>query len=162
MTNLKVEKAIAKEYMSNIEAIRIFPGRAAFEIDSTSEHGHRPGLLIKRIRRERTGKSEIEILMMGDYHVESLTYYKKDPETWPSFGDIILTLSQAHELAEKILRLLKTRADEPTQTLLVHVQDMVVSRQTLAEMFRLMLASRSRSRSRAPRRRERPYAKPRR
>jgi hypothetical protein len=74
---LKVEPAIVEEHMPHIEAIRIFPGRAALEIDSTSERGHRPGLLIKRIRRERTGKSEIEIVMMGHYHVEPLTYYRR-------------------------------------------------------------------------------------
>jgi len=100
-----------------------------------------------------TGKPEIEIVMMGDYHVEPLTYYKKAPEAWSSFGDIILTLPQARELAEKILRLLKTPAREPTQTLLQHVQDMTVSRQTLNKMLRIMLASRSRTYSHAPSRR---------
>jgi hypothetical protein len=152
---LKVEPAIAVERVPNVGAIRIFAGQTGLEIDSTTERGHHPSLLVKKIRRESTGRVEIEIVMKGDYHVEPLSYYKTKPETWSTFGEIYLTPAQATELADKIKIVVKARADESTQTLLVHVQDMVVSRQTLTEMFRLMLASRSRSHSRAPSRRRR-------
>jgi hypothetical protein len=150
LTALKVEKAIALEHVPKVDAIRIFAGRTGLEIDSTTERGHRPALLIKKIRRESTGKVEIEIVMMGDYHVEPLTYYKKDPETWPSFADIILTPLQSRELAEKILRLLKAPAREPAQTQLLSVKHWSVR---LYDVKNVITATRSNSRPRSRRRR---------
>ena len=154
MTDLKVEPAIAKDYQK-VQAIRVYPGKLMKEIDSTIESGETPRLIVKKEFSKSRKVEEVSFVFLGPYHIEDLNYFQTDPATWSTFGEIYMTPPQALQLAEKIKRIVKAPAGEPTQTLLVHVQDMVVSRQTLAEMFRLMLTSRSRSRSRAPRRRRR-------
>ena len=154
MTDLKVEPPIAKDHQK-VQAIRVYPGKLMKEIDSTTESGETPSLMVKKEFSEKRKADEVSLVFKGLYHIEDLNYYEKDPATWSTWGEIYLTPAQALQLAEKIKHIAKAPAGEPGQTVLVKVADMVVSRQTLTEMFRLMLASRSRSHSRTPRRRRR-------
>ena len=155
MTDLKVEPAIARE-PQKVQAIRIYPSKVMLkEIDSSVERGEKPGLIVKKEFSEKRKAEEVSLVFTGPYHIEDLNYFQTDPATWHTFGEIYMTPAQALQLAEKIKRIVRAPAGEPTQMLLQHVTDMTVSRQTLNEVLRIMGASRSRSHSRAPSRRRR-------
>lgn len=97
---LRVEKALKRDFVK-VEAIRVYLPELRKEIDQTVESGEAPELLIKRTVRQKTGKSEIEIVFMGssrDRHVEDLRYYQKNPDKWRTWGLIVLTLEQAEKL----------------------------------------------------------------
>jgi len=150
LTDLKVEPAIARE-PQKVQAIRIYPSKLMLkEIDSSVERGEKPGLIVKKEFSKKRKVEEVSLVFTGPYHIEDLNYFQTDPATWTTFGEIYMTPTQALQLAEKIKRIVKAPAGEPTQMLLQHVADMTVSRQALNEMLRIMIASRSPSRSRAP------------
>jgi hypothetical protein len=154
LTDLKVEPAIARDHQK-VQAIRVYPGKLMKEIDSTIESGETPRLIVKKEFSKSRKVEEVSLVFLGPYHIEDLNYFQTDPATWSTFGEIYMTPPQALQLAEKIKRIVKAPAGEPTQMLLQHVQDMSFSRQTLNKMLRIILASRSPSRSHARSRRRR-------
>ena len=99
---IKVERAIKKR-TQDVEAIRVYLTEFNANINSTTERGESPTLLVKRTIREKTGKPEIEIVFMGsekDRHVEKL--YAKNPQDWKSFGHIVLSIPQAKRFQQII------------------------------------------------------------
>lgn len=101
---LRVEKPLKKE-LANVEAIRIYLPELMKEIDQTVEKGENPKLLIKRTRRQKTGKREIEVVFMGstkERHVEDLSYFEKNPKNWTTWGLIALTPEQAKALIKAL------------------------------------------------------------
>lgn len=93
---LRVERAIKKRY-ANVEAIRVYLPELKKNVNQTVESGEIPKLLIKRTKRQKTGMPEIEIVFVGsmrDRHVEDLKYYEKHPETWTTWGELVLTPKQ--------------------------------------------------------------------
>ena len=155
MTPLKVEPAIARDYQK-VQAIRVYPGKVLKkEIDSTTESGETPSLMVKKEFSEKRKAEEVSLVFKGLYHIEDLNYYEKDPATWSTWGEIYLTPAQALQLAEKIKHIAKAPAGEPGQTVLVKVANMTVSRERLSEMVRMIGLSRSPSPSRARSRRRR-------
>jgi len=99
---IKVEKPIRKEIL-NVEAIRVYIPELMKEVDSTVESGEHPKLLVKSIIRRKTGNKEVEIVFLGkkeERHIEDLFYYNSDPNTWKTWGIIVLTIQQAKGLKE--------------------------------------------------------------
>jgi hypothetical protein len=154
LTALKVEPPIAKDHQK-VEAIRVYPGKLMKEIDSTTESGETPGLIVKKEFSKSRKVEEVSLVFIGPYHIEDLDHFQKDPATWSTFGEIYMTPAQALQLADKIKTITKARAKEPAQAVLIHVQDMIVSRRALNQLTRMTLPSRPRSRSRARSRRRR-------
>lgn len=100
--HIKVERAIKKR-IQKVEAIRLYLTEFMANINSTVERGEHPYLLIKRTIREKTGKSEIEIVFMGsekNRHVEKL--YAKNPKDWKSFGHIVLSIPQTQSFLKAL------------------------------------------------------------
>ena len=102
MSDIKVEKALWSQTVSDIGAIRCYCKHRKFAIDCTVESGEHPRLKIKRTNRKKTGEPEVEIVFLGEHHDETHTYYKKDPKYWTSFGFIAVTPAKAREIASVI------------------------------------------------------------
>lgn len=101
MSKIKVVPAI-KRYLIDIDAIRIYLPEIKKEVDCTRESGEKPRILVKLTNR---GAGEVEIVFLGNFHVEDLCYYRKDPKTWVSRGFIVLNLDQLHQLVDSLLDL---------------------------------------------------------
>jgi hypothetical protein len=100
MADIKVEKALWKRTVEGIGAIRCWCGHRKFEMNCTVERGDTPKLLIKRTNREKTGEPEVEVVFLGPHRDEDHTYYKKDPATWRTFGNIVVTPTKAREVGQ--------------------------------------------------------------
>jgi len=127
LSPLKVEPAIAKDHQK-VQAIRVYPGKLMKEIDSTIESGETPRLIVKKEFSKSRKVEEVSLVFLGPYHIEDLNYFQTDPATWPTFGEIYMTLVQAADLADKIKRILNAPAREPVQMLL-KIQNMTVRRE---------------------------------
>jgi hypothetical protein len=120
LNDLKVEKAIREEVVSGVGAIYcycghirfqmadIVPGGEApapgFQMASTVERGEAPKLKVKRTTRGKTGAPEVEIVFKGQHHHENLSYYRKDPAKWDTFGNMVMTPEKARELGNALIR----------------------------------------------------------
>ena len=106
---LKVEKPVKKTFCK-VEAIRVYLPELMKEINQCTERDEYPNLLVKSTVRSKTKAKEIELVFMGtpmDRHIETLNYYKKPPSQWITWGEIVLSPSQALDLANNLLLLLK-------------------------------------------------------
>ena len=104
---LRVERPLDKE-LANVEAIRVYLPELMKEVNQTVERGETPKLLIKRTERQKTEKSEIEVVFMGSMrnrHVEDLTYYEKHPKEWVTWGEIVLTPEQVKAFIKALQRM---------------------------------------------------------
>ena len=101
--SIKVEKPIKKRYI-DVKAIRVYIAELMKNINSTIERGETPYLLIKKAYSPKREVNEIEIVFMGSKqkHIEELTYFKKHPSQWPSWGEIVLSLKQARDFIENL------------------------------------------------------------
>ena len=97
---MKVEEPISRKVF-DVEAIRIYLPELMKEVNSTTERDERPQLFLKTTKREKTGENELEIVFLGkpkDRHIEKLNYYKKKPEDWTTWGNIVLNPKQVKAL----------------------------------------------------------------
>lgn len=107
---IKVEKPIEKRY-TDVKAIRVYIAELMKNINSTIERGENPYLLIKKAHSLKRGVNEIEIVFMGskEKHIEELTYFKKHPKDWTSWGEIVLSTEQAEEFIEALKAVLEAK-----------------------------------------------------
>lgn len=110
----KVEEFIQRKFMK-VKGIRLYPKikGTIYNVNSTVERKEKPTLLSKLAWSHSRDQLEIEIVFMGQYHVEELAYFKKPPDQWSSWGEIVLSLDQALEL-EKILHKLLFEEEKVT------------------------------------------------
>ena len=104
---LRVERPLEKE-LANVEAIRVYLPELMKEVNQTVERGETPKLLIKRTKRQKTEKPEVEVVFMGsirERHVEDLTYYEKHPKDWVTWGEIVLTPEQVKAFVKVLQRM---------------------------------------------------------
>lgn len=101
---IKVLKAIKKDYIP-CKCISLYPSRLEFMLYSSIEKDEYPNLLIKRVWNDRLKTMEIEVVFLGDYHLEKPTHFKKPKSEWVSFGALILSPQQARQLGELLIKL---------------------------------------------------------
>lgn len=109
LARIKVEKAIGKGYI-DAKAIRVYVSELMKEVNSTIERGEKPRLLIKKTFSPKRGVNEFEFVFMGtesERHIEELTYFKKNPETWKTWGEIVLSPDEVEDLIKLLQDLLK-------------------------------------------------------
>ena len=115
---LRVETAIKKRLV-DVEAIRATIPEMLVQINSCTERGEHPKLLIKLIRREKTGKLEIELVFYGgekERHVEKLSYYEKHPSKWVTFGEIVLTIEETKKCVKFLNEIIRKAEGQKTLT----------------------------------------------
>ena len=105
---MNVLKAIKKGVVK-VKAIRLFPTRPLLFIDSRTDSGEKPTLLVKSTRNEKRGCYEVEIVFLGDYHVAEpdARPHVKPYKDWLSFGLIVLSLEEAKELMKILERVVE-------------------------------------------------------
>jgi len=105
---LNVLKAI-KKGLVKVKAIRLFPTKPLLFIDSRTETGEKPTLLVKSIHNEKRGCHEVEIVFLGGYHIAEpdARPHIKPYKDWLSFGLIILSLDEAKELTKVLERVVE-------------------------------------------------------
>lgn len=101
---IKVLKAIEKGYVP-CKCISLYPSRLEFMLYSSVERDEAPKLLIKRVRNDRLKTMEIEVVFLGEYHLEKPVHFKKPRNQWVSFGALILSPQQARQLGEFLIKL---------------------------------------------------------
>lgn len=91
---IRVRKSLKEGYV-RCTAIKLYPSCSKEIVYSSIEKNEEPKLLVKRVWNERLKVFEIEVVFLGDYHVEKLTYNKKPKLEWISFAEFILTPEEA-------------------------------------------------------------------
>lgn len=97
----KIDEVIARETV-DAKAIRVYTGQLMKEVDSSKERGENPHLYIQRTYNEKRRLPEIQIVLMGKHHIEDLNYFNSDPKKWKSFGEIVLSVEDAEQFADKL------------------------------------------------------------
>lgn len=95
----KLDKVIARGEVG-AKAIRLYSGKLMKNINSSIERGENPFLYIQSTYNAKRGITEIQIVLMGDHHIEDLNYPRSDPTRWKSFGHIVLSRDQAEKMIE--------------------------------------------------------------
>ena len=109
LAKMKVEPAIGKGYI-DVKAIRVYLSELMKEVNSTIERGEKPRLLIKKTYSPKRGVNEFEFVFMGtesERHIEELTYFKKHPKTWRTWGEIVLSPVEVEDFIKLLQDLLK-------------------------------------------------------
>jgi hypothetical protein len=109
LASIKVERAIGKGYI-DVKAIRVYLSELMKEINSTIERGEKPRLLVKKTYSSKRGVNEFEFVFIGtesERHLEELTYFKKHPKTWTTWGEIVLSPEEVKGLIKLLQDLLK-------------------------------------------------------
>lgn len=105
---MRVEPAIKKKFI-DVQAIRCTIPEMQQQLNSCVERGESPKLLIKLIRREKTGKLEVEMVFYAsakERHIEKLSYYEKHPSEWLTIGEIVLTPKETEECVTFLQRII--------------------------------------------------------
>jgi hypothetical protein len=87
-----------------VKSVRVWIREVETEANSTIMRNHNPFIMVKRINTDWFGK-EIEIVLAGDYHLEKLSYYRKNPSEWQTMGAIYLTIPEAIKLSTMLMNL---------------------------------------------------------
>ena len=105
---MNVLKAI-KKGLVNVKAIRLFPTRPLLFIDSRTDTGEKPTLLVKSTHNQKRGCHEVEIVFLGGYHVAEpdARPHVKPYKDWLSFGLIVLSVDGAKELIQVLERVVE-------------------------------------------------------
>lgn len=112
----KIDKVMARESV-DVKAIRIYTGKLMKEIDSSTERGENPHIYIQRTYNEKRRLPEIQIVLMGEHHIEPLFYFTGDPRTWRSFGAIVLSEDAAGEFLNKLRKIVPIPVNEAKELL---------------------------------------------
>jgi len=106
--SMNVLKAI-KKGLVKVKAIRLFPTRPLLFIDSRTETGEKPTLLVKSTHNKKRGCHEVEIVFLGGYHVAEpdARPHVKPYKDWLSFGLVVLSLEEARELTKVLERVVE-------------------------------------------------------
>ena len=114
MHSPKLDKAIAQSRIP-IKAARFFSGKLLKEIAASIEHGETPELFLTKTWNEKRCLWEVQIITIAPQHrIEQVSYATKDPKTWRSIGQIVMTPEQAMKMAFE----LKTIAAAPTKAIM--------------------------------------------
>ncbi len=97
----RVDKVLAREGV-DAKAIRLYSGKLMKNINSSIERGEEPFLYIQATYNDKRRIPEIQIVLMGEHHIEDLHYYQSDPKRWKSLGHIVLSMDQAEKMIEAI------------------------------------------------------------
>ena len=101
---IRVRRSI-KEGIVRCAAIKLYPSCSKEIVYSSIEKNEEPKLLVKRVWNERLKVFEVEVVFLGNYHVEKLAYNKKPKLEWISFAEFILTPEEALELGKLLTNL---------------------------------------------------------
>jgi hypothetical protein len=101
--SIKILEPIEKGLVS-VKCIASYPSRLEYMLYSSVEKNEYPKLFVKRVLNERLNCVEIEVVFMGQYHLEKLAYSKKPKAEWVSFGSVVLSPQQARQLGEILLK----------------------------------------------------------
>jgi len=75
------------------------------EIAASIEHGERPQLLLLKTWNQRRQIWEVQIITVSPSHrIENVSYATKDPATWTSTGQIVLSLEAAMRMGRELVR----------------------------------------------------------
>jgi hypothetical protein len=100
---MKVLQPIEKGTVS-CKCIASYPSRLEYVLYSSVEKNEYPKLFVKRVWNDRLNCVEIEVVFVGDYHLEKLAYLKKPKSEWVSFGSFVLSPDQAKQLGELLVK----------------------------------------------------------
>ena len=94
-----------------VKSVRVWIREVETEANSTIMRNHNPFIMVKRINTDWFGR-EIEIVLAGDYHLEKLSYYRKNPSEWQTMGAIYLTIPEAIKLSTMLMNLVTFNTPE--------------------------------------------------
>jgi biotin carboxylase len=114
----KLDKVIARE-KTGAKAIRIYTGKLMKEIDSSKERGENPHLYVQKTYNEKRHCVEIQVVLMGEHHIEPLSYFVTDPKIWRSFGEIVLSIEDADRFADKLKKIIHVPIKEAKEIIKV-------------------------------------------
>jgi len=110
--SIKVDYVLARERLP-VKCICAYSGKTGLSLYSSVERGEDPQLFIQKTTNEKRGE-EVQVVLMGPFHVEELEYFKKDPKDWKSFGHIVMSVGQAKQLAVDLWRITEAKAKQQT------------------------------------------------
>ena len=112
----KIDDVIARESV-DAKAIRVYTGKLMKEIDSSIERGENPHIYIQKTYNKKRRTPEIQIVLMGEHHIEDISYPKSDPQTWVSFGEIVFSLEGAEQFIDYFKNVVRTPVKEDLVTI---------------------------------------------
>ncbi len=112
----KLDSLIAREKV-DAKAIRVYFGKIRKEIASSIEREENPHVYIDKTFNEKRGVHEIRIMLMGERHMEDLSYFTSDPEKWKSFGAITLSLIAAERFIDALKNVVHAPVKETLMTI---------------------------------------------
>jgi hypothetical protein len=101
---MKVLKPMGKGVVS-CKCISLYPSRLECMLYSSIEKEEYPKLFVKRVWNDRLKTYEIEVVFLGNYHLEKPSYFRKPKKDWVSFGAFVLSPQQAWKLGELLIKL---------------------------------------------------------
>lgn len=101
---MKVLQALEKSILP-CKCIALYPTPLEDVLYSSVEKKEYPKLLVKRVLNDRLNCAEIEVVFVGNYHLEKPAYFKKPKSEWASFGSFVLNPQQAKQLGEFLVKL---------------------------------------------------------
>ena len=101
---MKVLQPLEKSTLA-CKCIALYPSRLECMLYSSVEKNEYPKLFVKRVLNDRLHCAEIEVVFMGNYHLEKPAYFKKPKSEWVSFGSFVLSPQQAKQLGELLVKL---------------------------------------------------------
>ena len=109
-----MDREIAKASIP-AKAVRFYSGKLLKEIAASIEHGETPQLLLLKTWNQKGGIWEVQIIAIAPKHrIEEVSYATKDPRTWRSTGQIVLTPEAAKRMGFELIRV--ADATEPVIT----------------------------------------------
>jgi len=116
----KLDRVLEVLGLTNIRCNRMYDTDIMKLIMSSAEKGECPELLAVRTWNEKRGE-EVQLIYLGEHHVEDLTYFKTNPKSWNTkrFGYMVLTPTEAVKLRE-ILEKVKTEFEPLFPTGSIH------------------------------------------
>jgi len=100
----KLDQEIARARIP-VKAARFYSGRLLKEIAASIEKGEKPELLLLKTWNQKRGIWEVQIIAIAPKHrIEEVSYATKDPATWRSTGQIVLTPEAARRMGFELIR----------------------------------------------------------
>jgi len=110
----KLDQEIARARIP-VKAARFYSGKLMQEIAASIEKGEKPELLLLKTWNEKRALWEVQIFAIAPQHrIEPVSYATKDPRTWRSTGQIVLTPEAAKRMGFELIRV--ADATEPVIT----------------------------------------------
>jgi len=104
---IKIDPALAARKEISVKAIAVYSKLLEKQLISSVERGEQPKIHIYLNWNEKRQVPEIAFVFAGEYRIEPLTYFKKNPKDWINFGRIVTSCEQAAEFLKALEGLLK-------------------------------------------------------